>query len=323
MIFRQEAQAKFNEYHEAQGSHCEVYTDGSKMNESGGSVGHQLPFPEWCDNLPPTVQKTARHQHHLCSWGYSNQSGTERLPTHGTSPSQCSGLLWLNVLFTGNWKWRHWEPFYLPYHEPVLVIEWQRHTCLFLLYTKPLWHWGKWKSGPTSKRDPFQRYRPTGKCPLYRFEATGHLLHSAVGSNQVGCSCAWPQSLPREPNTGATKEIIALDQSWRGCDPPTSNWSYKGHQVLYYVPRTTGCLSSLWLNMKHWPYALGVCSITGMSSWILHSWLIGCPFEIIPKTCKMEFLREAGFFYLIWTVRHSIQLINWITPDLMEFVNFI
>ena len=56
-------------------------------------------------------------------------------------------------------------------------------------------------------------YRPTGKYPLYRFEATGHRLHSAVGSNQVGCSCAWPRSLPRETNTGATKEIPALNQS--------------------------------------------------------------------------------------------------------------
>ena len=33
MIARQEAQANFSEYHEAQGSHDEVYTDGSKMNE--------------------------------------------------------------------------------------------------------------------------------------------------------------------------------------------------------------------------------------------------------------------------------------------------
>ena len=33
MIYRQEAQAKFNEYRVAQGSHEEVYTDGSKMNE--------------------------------------------------------------------------------------------------------------------------------------------------------------------------------------------------------------------------------------------------------------------------------------------------
>ena len=33
MISRQEAQAKFNEYCEAQNSHEEVYTDGSKMDE--------------------------------------------------------------------------------------------------------------------------------------------------------------------------------------------------------------------------------------------------------------------------------------------------
>ena len=82
--------------------------------ESEGSGGHQPPFPEWWDNLPLTVQKTARQQHHLCSWAYSHQSGTELLPTHGPSPSWCSTLPWLNVQFTGNWGWKHREPFY--YH---------------------------------------------------------------------------------------------------------------------------------------------------------------------------------------------------------------
>ena len=38
MISRQEAQAKFSWCHEAQGSHDEVYTDGSKMNEGVGAV---------------------------------------------------------------------------------------------------------------------------------------------------------------------------------------------------------------------------------------------------------------------------------------------
>ena len=130
--------------------------------EGGGSSGHQLPFPGWWDNLLPTAQKTARQQHHLCSWGYSHHSGTELLPTHGSSSSRGSRLLWLNVLFTGNWGWRHRKPFYLSYHEPALVIEWQGHTCSFLLDTKPLWHWGKLKSGPTSKRDSWSRHRPTG-----------------------------------------------------------------------------------------------------------------------------------------------------------------
>ena len=36
MISGQEAQAKFNEFRDAQGSHDEVYTDGSKMNERVG-----------------------------------------------------------------------------------------------------------------------------------------------------------------------------------------------------------------------------------------------------------------------------------------------
>ena len=38
IISRQEAQAKFNEYREAQGSHDEVYNDGSKMNERVGAA---------------------------------------------------------------------------------------------------------------------------------------------------------------------------------------------------------------------------------------------------------------------------------------------
>ena len=153
---------------------------------------------------------------------------------------------------------------------------WQGHTCSFLLGTKPLWHWRKWKSGSTSKRDPRPRYRPTGKCPLYRYETTDQLLHSEVGSNQVGCSCTWQRSLSCETNTGATEEVRAPNQGRRGCNHPTSNWPYQGHQIPYLVPRTTNWLSPLWWNTDHWPYAAGVCIVTGMSWWILHSRLIEC-----------------------------------------------
>ena len=155
-------------------------------------------------------------------------------------------------------------------------FEWQGHTCSFLLRTKPLWHWRKWKSGSTSKRDPRPRYRPTGKCPLYRYETTGQLLHSEVGSNQVGCSCTWQRSLSCETNAGATKEVPAPKQSWRGCNHPTSNWPYQGHQIPHLVPWTTNWLSPLWSNTDHWPYAAGVCIVTGMSWWILHSQLVEC-----------------------------------------------
>ena len=106
------------------------------------------------------------HLRSACCRGYSHHSGTELLPTHESSSSWYSSLLWLNVLFAGNWRWRHREPFYLAYHEPALVIEWQGHICPFLLSAKPLWHWGKWKSGPNCKRDPWSSHRPIGKCPL-------------------------------------------------------------------------------------------------------------------------------------------------------------
>ena len=128
----------------------------------------------------------------------------------------------------------------------------------------------------TSRRDHRPRYRSTGQCPLYSFEATGQLLDSEVGSNQVVCSRARQTSLSRETNTGATEEIPAPNQSWRGCNHPSSNWPCKGHQILYLVPRTTDCLSPLWSNTDHWPYAPGVCNVTWMSWWVLHSWRVEC-----------------------------------------------
>ena len=83
-------------------------------------------------------------------------------------------------------------------------IEWRRHTCLFLLDTKPLWYWGRWKSVPASKRDHWPRHRPFGKCPLCRFKATGQLLYPAAGSNKMGCGCTWQTYLSRETNTRTT-----------------------------------------------------------------------------------------------------------------------
>ena len=129
------------------------------------------------------------------------------------------------------------------------------------------------------QRDPWSRHRPIGKCPLYRFGTTGQLLHSEVGSNQVGCSCTRQISLSRATNIGTPEEISAPYHSWRGCNHQNSNWPYKGHQIQYLVLRTTDCLSPLWPNTDHWAYAPRMCSVTGMSWWILHSWLIECTFR--------------------------------------------
>ena len=79
-----------------------------------------------------------------------------------------------------------------------------------------------------------------------------------------------------ETNTGATGEVPAPNQSWRGCNHSTSNWPYQGQQIPYLVPRNANWLSPLWSNTDHWPYAAGVCIVTGMSWWILHSRLDEC-----------------------------------------------
>ena len=162
-----------------------------KGTREWGSGSHQPPFPGWWDYLLPPVQKTARQQHPLCCWGYSHHPGTELLPVHGPSSPQCGGLLWLNALLAGDIGRRHWETLYLPYHEPPLVIEPQRHTCLLLLDTEPLWHKGKWKSRPASKGDCWPQHRPSSKCPPCRFDAIGQLLYPGAGSNQVECGCTW------------------------------------------------------------------------------------------------------------------------------------
>ena len=184
MITRQEAQAKFNEYHETQGSHDEVYTDGSKMNERVRSAA--VINRHFRDGETTCHQLSKRLPDNSTIFAAEATAITLALNYYrymGPSSPRCSSLLWLNVLLAGDRGRRHREPFYLPYHEPPLVIERQRHTCSFLLDTELLWHWVKWKSRPASKRGHWPWRRPTGICPPCRFEAIGQLLYPAAGSN--------------------------------------------------------------------------------------------------------------------------------------------
>ena len=102
-----------------------------------------------------------------------------------------------------------------------------------------------------------------------------------------------------ETNTAATEEVPAPNQSWRGCNHPTSNWPHLGHQIPYLVPMTANWLSPLWSNTDQWPYAAGVCIVTGMSWWILHSRLVECSLRDNSWDLHSKFLWEAWFFYLI------------------------
>ena len=276
MISGQEAQARVNEFREAQGSHDEVYFDGSKMNErveaaavinrhfqNGETICRQLSKRLPDNNTIFAAEATATS---LALNSYQHMGPVNHDVVVYSDSMSCLQAI----------EGEDTENPFICHIMNLLWSEWQGHMCSFLLGTKPLWHWREWQSGPTSKRDPRPRYRPTGKCPLYRYETTGQLLHSEVGSNQVGCSCTWHRSLSCETNTGTTKEVTAPNQSWRGCNHPTSNWPYQGHQIPYPVPRNASWLSPFWSNTDHWPYAAGVCIVTGMSWWILHSRLVEC-----------------------------------------------
>ena len=164
----------------------------------------------------------------------------------------------------------------------------------------------EWKNWPASKRDPGPWHRSVGKCPLCRFEATGQLLYPRSGSNQVGCFCKGQRSVSIETNT-----------NWGGHNYPTSNQPPRPPNRIY-CPKDPRLFSAI--VVRHWP-------------WITWSWSsvvqerhdeyykadsLKTPFETIHEACIMKFLREAGFFYLIWTFRHSIRFTG-TNSELLQF----
>ena len=85
-------------------------------------------------------------------------------------------------------------------------------------------------------------------------------------------------------------------------------------------------------TLDYWPYAPGVCSVTGKSWWILHSWLIeyslwdnSCDFCITPSRYKQDlpfafWLESFNIFIAIYvqTVRSSSQAIH-LTQELLTY----
>ena len=260
---------------EAQGSHDEVYTNGSKMNERVGAAA--------------VINRHFQNGETTC------RQLSKRLADNSTIFAAEATAISLALNY-----YQHMGPV----HHDVVVYS-DSMSCLqaiegedtenpFICHIMNLfWSWSDkgtrvrfWWVPSHCGIDGNERVDQIAKETLdqdidplanvNRYETTGQLLHSEVGSNQVGCSCTWQRSLSCEINTGATKEVPAPKQGWRGCNHPTSNWPYQGHQIPYLVPRATNWLLPLWSNTDHWPYAAGVCIVTGMSWWILHSQLVEC-----------------------------------------------
>ena len=171
--------------------------------------------------------------------------------------------------------WRHREPFYLPYHKPDLVIEWQGHTCSFLLGTKPLWHWRKWNGDQLAKETLDQDIGPLANV---NYTDMKPLVNSYI---QKLVQTKWNVAVHDrdlylvKPTLGPPKKFQHLTRA----EEVVITRLRIGHTKAtksHILSRGPNWLSPLWSSTDHWPYAAGVCIVTGMSWWILHSRLVEC-----------------------------------------------
>ena len=162
----------------------------------------------------------------------------------------------------------------------------------FLLDTQPLWHWRNWKSGPTSKRDRQPRYRPTAKCSLYRYETTGQLLRSEVGSNQVGCSCTYLV----KPALGPPKKFQHLTRAEEVVITrlPIGHTKATNSRILSRGPPTACHRCGQTLTIDHMLLECALLQECRDEYYTVDS--LNALFETIPGTRVVEFLWEAGFF---------------------------
>ena len=203
MISGQEAQAKFNEYLEAQGSHDEVYTDGSKINEK---VGAALVINRHFQNGETTCHQLSK-----------------RLPDNSTIFAAEATAISLALNY-----YQHMDPV----HHDVVVYS-DSMSCLQAIE-------GEDTENPLI-------------CHIM------NLLWSLSDKGTLVRFCWVPSHCGIDPNKRVDQ--LAKESLDQYIDPLAS---------------ITDWLSPLWSNTDHWPYAAGVCIVTGMSWWILHSRLVEC-----------------------------------------------
>ena len=165
---------------------------------------------------------------------------------------------------------------------------------------------GEWDSGPASKGDLDHDIDP---LRTVHFTDLKPLVNSYI---QQEFQIKWDVSIHGrylyllKPTLGPPKRFRHLVRAEEVVITRlTPNWPYQGHKITYLVPRTTNCLPALWPDSDNWAHTPGMYSVATKSWWVLHSWLIE---DLLWDACIIEFLREAGFYYLIWMAIYPIQL---------------
>ena len=141
--------------------------------------------------------------------------------------------------------------------------------------------------------DPLASVHYTYMKPLFN-------SYIEVGSNQVGCGCTWQGSLSWETNTGGPKKFKHLTRAEEVVIARLRIGHTKATKC-HILPRgpPTGCHHcGQTLTIDHMLLECALLQECRDEYYTVDS--LNALFETIPETCIIEFLREAGFFYLIW-----------------------
>ena len=276
MISGQEAQAKFNEFREAQRSHDEVYTDGSKINEKVGAA--------------PVINRHFQNGETTC------RQLSKRLPDNSTIFAAEATAISLALNY-----YQHMGPV----HHDVVVYS-NSMSCLqaiegedtekpFICHIMNL----LWSLSDKGTRVRFCWVR--SHCGIDGNESVDQLAKETLDQDIDPLASVHYTDMKPLVNSYIQKLVqTKWDVAVHGRDlylvKPTLGPPKKfqhltraeevvitqlgiGHTKAtksHIFPRTANWLSPLWWNTDHWPYAAGVCIVTGMSWWILHSRLVEC-----------------------------------------------
>ena len=301
MISGQEAQAKFNEYREAQGSHDEVYTDGSKMNEK--------------------VEATAVINRHFQNGETTCRQLSKRLPDNSTIFAAEATAISLALNYH-----QHMDPVH---HDVVIYSD--SMSCLqaieggdtenpFICHimnllwslsdkgTRVRFCWVPSHCGIVGNERVDQLAKETldqDTDPLASVHYTDMkpLVNSYI---QKLVQTKWDVSVHGrdlylgKPTLGPPKEFQHLTRAEEVVNTRLRighTKATKSHILSRGPP--TGCHHcGQTLTINHMLLECALLQECRDKYYTVDS--LNALFETIPETCIVEFLREAGSFYLIW-----------------------
>ena len=295
----QEAQTKFNEFHEAGESHDELYTDGSKMNERVGAA--------------------AVINHHFQNGETTCRQLSKRLPDNSTFFAAEATAISLAL---------NYYQYMGPVHHDVVVYS-DSMSCLQAIEGEDtenpfICHIMNLLWSLSDKGTHVRFCWVPSHCGIDRNERVDQLAKETLDQDidplanvhytdmkplinsyiQKLVQTKWDVALHGrnhfylvKPTLGPPKkfqhltraEEVVITRLWIGHTKAT-----KSHILPRGPP--TGCRHcGQTLTIDH---MLQECALLQECHYTVDS--LNALFETIPETCIVEFLREAGFFYLIW-----------------------